>query len=63
MFLANRRTLLRVTGLMAAATVLGAFASTAKAQEKIRIGYAISKTGPYAGGAGITTQPNYELGV
>ena len=61
MFSANRRTLLRVTGLIA--TVLGALASTAEAQEKIRIGYAISKTGPYAGGAGITTLPNYELWV
>jgi branched-chain amino acid transport system substrate-binding protein len=63
MFSANRRTLLRVTGLVTAATVLRAFASTAEAQEKIRIGYAISKTGPYAGGAGITTLPNYELWV
>ncbi|KQT29465.1 MULTISPECIES: amino acid ABC transporter substrate-binding protein [Bradyrhizobium] len=61
MFSANRRTLLRATGLVAA--VLGALASTAEAQEKIRIGYAISKTGPYAGGAGITTLPNYELWV
>lgn len=61
MFSANRRTLLRVTGLVAA--VLGALASRAEAQEKIRIGYAISKTGPYAGGAGITTLPNYELWV
>ena len=63
MFSANRRTLLRVTGLAAFATALGTFASTADAQEKIRIGYAISKTGPYAGGAGITTLPNYELWV
>ena len=44
MFSANRRTLLRVTGLVAVATALGTFASTADAQEKIRIGYAISKT-------------------
>ena len=63
MFSANRRTLLRVTGLAAFATALGTFASTADAQEKIRIGYTISKTGPYAGGAGITTLPNYELWV
>ncbi|MBR0817998.1 amino acid ABC transporter substrate-binding protein [Bradyrhizobium liaoningense] len=63
MYSANRRTLLRITGLVAFATALGAFASTADAQEKIRIGYAISKTGPYAGGAGITTLPNYELWV
>ena len=63
MFSANRRTLLRVTGLIAAATALAGFAAPAEAQEKIRIGYAISKTGPYAGGAGITTLPNYELWV
>lgn len=63
MFSANRRTLLRVTGLVGVATLLGTFASTVEAQEKVRIGYAISKTGPYAGGAGITTLPNYELWV
>jgi branched-chain amino acid transport system substrate-binding protein len=63
MFSANRRTLLRITSLTAIAAVLGTFASVACAQEKIRIGYAISKTGPYAGGASITTLPNYELWV
>ncbi|MCA1499188.1 MULTISPECIES: amino acid ABC transporter substrate-binding protein [unclassified Bradyrhizobium] len=63
MFSANRRTLLRVAGLAALAGTLWTFPSTADAQEKIRIGYAISKTGPYAGGAGITTLPNYELWV
>lgn len=59
----NRRTLLRATGLAALTAALGIFPPTADAQEKIRIGYAISKTGPYAGGAGITTLPNYELWV
>ena len=63
MFSANRRTLLRITSLTAIAAALGTFASVACAQEKIRIGYAISKTGPYAGGASITTLPNYELWV
>ncbi|MDF0521488.1 amino acid ABC transporter substrate-binding protein [Bradyrhizobium yuanmingense] len=63
MFSANRRTLLHVAGLAALAGTLWTFPSTADAQEKIRIGYAISKTGPYAGGAGITTLPNYELWV
>ncbi|WP_205738586.1 ABC transporter substrate-binding protein [Billgrantia endophytica] len=29
--------------------------------ESIRIGYAVSDTGPYAGGAGTTITPNYEL--
>jgi branched-chain amino acid transport system substrate-binding protein len=35
----------------------------AAAQDSIKIGYAISKTGPNAGGAGITTLPNYQLWV
>lgn len=29
----------------------------------VKIGYAISKTGPYAGGASITTLPNYQVWV
>lgn len=46
----------------AAALALGGL-SLAQAEEAppIRIGYAISKTGPYAGGAMVTTLPNYEL--
>ena len=35
----------------------------AEAQDKVTIGYAISKTGPFAGGASITTLPNYQLWV
>lgn len=35
----------------------------ASAQDKIKIGYAISKTGPNAGGATITQIPNYEMWV
>ncbi|MGQ4878055.1 amino acid ABC transporter substrate-binding protein [Billgrantia sp. LNSP4103-1] len=31
--------------------------------ESIRIGYAVSDTGPYAGGAGTTITPNYKLWV
>jgi branched-chain amino acid transport system substrate-binding protein len=48
-----------------AAVVAGLFlcgaATGAAAQEKIKIGYAISKTGPNAPGASITTIPNYQL--
>ena len=29
----------------------------------IRIGYAVSKTGPFAGGASVTVTPNYEMWV
>ena len=32
-------------------------------QTSIKIGYAISKTGPYTGGASVTTLPNYQLWV
>lgn len=37
--------------------------AAAQAPESIRIGYAISKTGPNVGGAAVTTLPNYQLWV
>ncbi|GIK81225.1 MAG: amino acid ABC transporter substrate-binding protein [Pseudorhodoplanes sp.] len=48
-----------------AAAALWALPGSADAQDikSIRIGYAISKTGPYTGGASITTLPNYQLWV
>lgn len=49
--------------LSAAAAVALAFALPASAQDKVKIGYAISKTGPNAGGASITQIPNYEMWV
>jgi branched-chain amino acid transport system substrate-binding protein len=50
--------------LLGAGLVVG-FAGTGEAQEpkSIKIGYAISKTGPNAGGANITQIPNYQLWV
>lgn len=46
----------------AAALALGGLAVAQAADAPpVRIGYAISKTGPYAGGANVTTLPNYEL--
>jgi branched-chain amino acid transport system substrate-binding protein len=36
-------------------------AGPAEAQDKIKIGYAVSLSGPNAAGAGITTVPNYKL--
>jgi branched-chain amino acid transport system substrate-binding protein len=48
--------------LTACAATLGLVA-TATAQSSIKIGYAISKTGPNTGGAAVTTIPNYELWV
>jgi len=49
--------------LSAATAVALAFALPASAQDKVKIGYAISKTGPNAGGASITQIPNYEMWV
>ena len=47
---------------VAAALLVGGTAA-AQAPQSIKIGWAISKTGPYAGGASITTLPNYQLWV
>lgn len=48
-----------VLGGMAAAALSG---SVARAQtQPVRIGFSISKTGPNAGGANVTTLPNYQL--
>jgi branched-chain amino acid transport system substrate-binding protein len=49
--------------LAATAATAVAFALPASAQDKVKIGYAISKTGPNAGGASITQIPNYEMWV
>ncbi|MBX3534587.1 MAG: amino acid ABC transporter substrate-binding protein [Xanthobacteraceae bacterium] len=58
----NRKLL---AGLAAAAAIgLGAPSLSAQdAPKSIKIGYAISKTGPNAGGANITQIPNYQLWV
>jgi len=52
---------LRLLSATAAAAL--AFALPATAQDKVKIGYTISKTGPNAGGASITQIPNYEMWV
>lgn len=48
-----------LAGMAATALVV----APAAAQDKVKIGYAISKTGPNAGGATITQIPNYEMWV
>ena len=60
----TRRHLLRTTTLALALLTPG-LVETVTAQERtsVRIGYAVSKTGPNAGGTGLTTIPNYELWV
>ncbi|MFZ5733117.1 MAG: amino acid ABC transporter substrate-binding protein [Pseudomonadota bacterium] len=45
------------------AAMIASAPNFAAAQDKIRIGYAISKSGPNAGGANITQIPNYEMWV
>ena len=60
----TRRRALRYFGM--SATLLAAmttFPAAAQDRTSVKIGYAISKTGPNAGGAGITTLPNYPLWV
>lgn len=59
----TRRASLRAIALGFAAGTMLAVAPAGAADEKIRIGYAVAKTGPNAAGAGITTIPNYELWV
>ena len=51
-------------GLLAiAGAAVFAANDTAQAQTSIKIGYAISRTGPNAGGAAVSTIPNYDLWV
>ena len=51
-------------GLVAIAGVASFSADgPALAQTSVKIGYALSRTGPNAGGAAVTTLPNYELWV
>ena len=45
------------------AALSSAFALPAQAQDVIRIGWSISKTGPFAAGASVTTLPNYQVWV
>ena len=47
----------------AAALVAASAAAAQQAPASIRIGWAISKTGPYVGGASITTLPAYQVWV
>ncbi|MGW9229670.1 ABC transporter substrate-binding protein [Pseudorhizobium sp. NPDC055634] len=59
-----RRHILRTTALAVTTLALG-MGGVASAQDRtsVKIGYALSLTGPNAGGTGITTLPNYQLWV
>lgn len=67
MTLFSRRTTLRAIGLaatlLAGVGTMAVIAQDSGERNSVRIGYAISKTGANAGGAGITTLPNYQLWV
>lgn len=59
----NRRDFVRVLGATAA-SVTAPFAARAQSgATPVRIGWAISKTGPFAGGAASAQLPNYQLWV
>ncbi|RDE10143.1 amino acid ABC transporter substrate-binding protein [Pelagibacterium lacus] len=64
MTLISRRNALRVLGT-AVTLLAGVSAAAVSAQDRssVKIGYAVSITGGNAGGAGITTIPNYRLWV
>ncbi|MFN7022936.1 MAG: amino acid ABC transporter substrate-binding protein [Pseudorhizobium sp.] len=60
----HRRRVLRSLGMsVVLCAALTAIPVLAQERTSVKIGYAISKTGANAGGAGITTLPNYQLWV
>jgi branched-chain amino acid transport system substrate-binding protein len=54
---------LAALGALALAAAGAALCVPAQAQDSIKIGWSISKTGPFAAGAGVTTLPNYQVWV
>jgi branched-chain amino acid transport system substrate-binding protein len=50
-------------GLLAIGIAAPLMQAPAAAQNTIKIGYALSRTGPNAGGAAVTTLPNYEMWI
>src|SRR5262245_59715726 len=54
---------LRAAALMGMAAVAAGAASAQEAPKSVKIGYAISLSGPMGPGAGLTTLPNYRLWV
>lgn len=50
-----------LSSLAAVGVAFAAAGAQAEVHDEIRIGYAISKTGPYAGGAATTVLPNYQM--
>lgn len=56
-----KRNTLAAWGALALAAAVGI--SGARAQDTLKIGWAISKTGPFGAGAAVTTLPNYQVWV
>ncbi|MCX7891978.1 MAG: amino acid ABC transporter substrate-binding protein [Burkholderiales bacterium] len=55
------KTMTSLARAAAAAVLAAAGATAAFAQEPVKIGYAIARTGPWAAGAQVTQEPNYIL--
>ncbi len=53
----------RLISALPVALAAAVFAPGAQAQDTIKIGWAISKSGPFAAGAAVTTLPNYQVWV
>ncbi len=53
----------RLISALPVALAAALFAPGAQAQDTIKIGWAISKSGPFAAGAAVTTLPNYQVWV
>jgi branched-chain amino acid transport system substrate-binding protein len=49
--------------VLLAGLAIAALSTAAQAQDTLKIGWAISKTGPFAAGAAVTTLPNYQVWV
>ncbi len=60
----SRRAVLRSVGVAVSLMAgVSTFAVSAQERDSVKIGYAVSMSGPNAGGASITTIPNYDLWV
>jgi len=59
----RKYTLAAFRTLAVAAATAWTLCATAQAQDTIKIGWAISKTGPFAAGAAVTTLSNYQVWV
>ncbi len=53
----------RLGGVISAVAIAVSATAAFAAEDTITIGYAVSKSGPYAGGADMTVTPNYQLWV